>query len=68
MAMKRTGRMPTGEGAVFYSVGVVAAPKCGACGAEMAAASATEWQCSDPSCTENGKPVRTGVFPIRDTP
>jgi hypothetical protein len=49
----------------FVEASFVPAPKCSACGEEMEPASSTEWSCVAEECSEVGKAVHTGVYPLR---
>ena len=58
--MKRSGREK------FPVPGLVPAPECESCGNQMKPASVTEWKCVKPTCPEVGKPVLTGVYPVKE--
>jgi hypothetical protein len=49
----------------FFSVSMVAAPKCAECGTEMDPASSTHWKCPDESCDKHEEPIHVGVYPMR---
>jgi hypothetical protein len=48
-----------------FEISIVPAPKCEACGSEMAPASDIEWKCEQLSCGGYGSHVHTGVYPLR---
>jgi hypothetical protein len=49
----------------FVEVSVVPAPRCESCMFPMEPYDSTRWACRTLDCIENGKPIHTGVYPMR---
>ena len=50
----------------FMEVSLVPASKCGACGEGMERYDDLHWACRAETCSEVGKSVHTGVYPVKE--